>query len=139
MKLAYPACFTKDPESDAYSVVVPDLPGCISWADNLAETILMGTEAASGWIITNLEKGRTIPLPSPLDTIKPDENNGSFVSILALDLDTYVAKYGKKPVKKSLDFEIPAWLDTFIDSEHINLSRLMLEALTEKHRQTYIQ
>ena len=139
MELAYPACFTKDPDSDAYSVVVPDLPGCISWADSLADTILMGTEAAAGWMITNLEKGRPIPPPSQLDTIKPSDDKGSFVSLLAIDLDTYTAKYGKKSVKKSLDVEIPIWLDTFANSEHISLPHLMIEALTEKHRQRFIQ
>ena len=139
MKFAYPACFTKDPKSNAYSVIVPDLPGCISWADSLAETILMGAEAAAGWIITNLEKGRPIPQPSSLEAIKHDDYKDNFVSLLAIDLDTYTAKYGKNSVKKSLNIEIPVWLDTFANSENISLSHLIIEALTEKHRQMFIQ
>jgi predicted RNase H-like HicB family nuclease len=66
MKLSYPACFTKDEDSDTHFVVVPDLPGCMSWGDSLTEAIAMGIDAASGWILTYLEEGRSVPPPIAL-------------------------------------------------------------------------
>ena len=58
MKLTYPACFypceTKD---EGYTVEIPDLPGCVSEGDSLADAINMATDAASGWILDELEDG----------------------------------------------------------------------------------
>ena len=36
---------------------VPDLPGCTSGGATLAEAIIMGSDAASGWVLTELEDG----------------------------------------------------------------------------------
>lgn len=39
MKLTYPAIFHPDPEREgAYAVTVPDLPGCVSGGDTLANS-----------------------------------------------------------------------------------------------------
>ena len=42
MKLLYPAIFYPCEEKKGYTVVVPDLPGCVSEGDSLADPILMG-------------------------------------------------------------------------------------------------
>ena len=126
MKLIYPACFYKDEKSDAYAVVVPDLPGCATGGNTLADAISMGIDAASGWVLTELESGRPIPPASDVNTVHPEE--GSFVSLLALDMDAYAAKYGTKAVRKNLT--IPAWLNTFAEDNGINFSEVLQEALT---------
>jgi predicted RNase H-like HicB family nuclease len=94
MKIAYPACFYGDPETGAYAVEVPDLPGCATGADNLTDAILMGIDAASGWVLTELEEGRHAPPASAIGDIQPDE--GGFVNLLALDIDAYAEKYGRE-------------------------------------------
>ena len=38
-------------EKEGCTVVVPDLPGCVSEGDSLADAILMGTDAACGWLL----------------------------------------------------------------------------------------
>lgn len=43
MKLLYPAIFYPCEEKEDCTVVVPDLPGCVSEGDTLADAILMGT------------------------------------------------------------------------------------------------
>jgi predicted RNase H-like HicB family nuclease len=137
MRLAYPACFYKEDEGEGYAVVVPDLPGCVSGGDSLAEAILMGIDAASGWIITELEDGLPAPPASPIGSIKLDEEIGSigFVSVLALDLDEYAKKYGKNNVTKNLELEMPAYLNTFAESQRINYSQVLQESLAEKYWQ----
>ena len=132
MKLTYPACSYPDEEKEgAYAVVVPDLPGCVSGGDTLAEAILMGTDAASGWVLDELEDGKTIPPASPLESITPDP--GGFVSILVLDMDSYAEKYGKKAVRKNLT--IPAWLNTFAENNNINFSQVLQDSLTAMYQQ----
>jgi len=133
MKLTYPACFYSDEEKKgAYAVVVPDLPGCVSGGNTLAEAILMATDAASGWILDELEDGKAAPEASPLENIIPD--HGGFVSILVLDMDAYTEKYGKKTVRKNLT--IPAWLNTFAEKNHINFSQVLQDSLTALYQQS---
>ena len=95
MKLTYPACFCKDDETGAYAVEVPDLPGCATGGDTLADAILMGIDAASGWVLTELEDGKPIPPSSPIDSIRPESNG--FASILVLDMDAYAENTVLKP------------------------------------------
>lgn len=133
MKLAYPACLYPDPEKPgAYAVAVPDLPGCVSGGDTLAEAILMATDAASGWVLDELEDGKPVPAATPIGGVAPDSPDG-FVTLLALDMDAYAEKYGDKAVRKNLT--IPAWLNTFAEASHINFSQVLQEALTAIYQQ----
>ena len=126
MKLTYPACFYPcEKKEGAYTVEVPDLPGCVSEGETLADAILMATDAASGWVLDELEDGRPAPAASPLEKVVPDE--GGFVNMLVLDMDAYAEKYGEKAVRKNLT--IPAWLNTFGESNHINFSQVLQDAL----------
>lgn len=132
MKLTYPACFYPDGEKKgAYAVVVPDLPGCVSGGDTLAEAMFMGMDAASGWVLDELEDGKPAPPASPLESITPEP--GGFVSMLVLDMDAYAEKYGEKAVRKNLT--IPAWLNTFAEKNHINFSQVLQDSLTAIYQQ----
>lgn len=126
MKLVYPACFYQDEETKQYTVEVPDLPGCVTGGQTLADAILMAQDAASGWVLGELEDGKPIPNASEIGTVEPD--NGGFVSLLTLDMDAYAEKYGNKVVRKNLT--IPAWLNTFAEKQRINFSRVLTDALT---------
>ena len=131
MKLTYPAIFYEG--EGGYSVEVPDLPGCTSGGATLAEAIIMGTDAASGWVLTELEDGKPAPKASPIKKIRPD--TGGFVSMLVLDLDAYTEKYGNKAVRKNLT--IPAWLNTYAEEKNINFSQVLQESLTALYKQEY--
>jgi predicted RNase H-like HicB family nuclease len=108
MKLTYPAIFYPLEEGNGYTIEVPDLPGCVTEGDTLAEAILMGIDAASVWILTELEEKKRVPKASDMKSIHPE--HGGFVNILAFDMDSYAEKYGDKTVRKNLT--IPAWLNT---------------------------
>jgi predicted RNase H-like HicB family nuclease len=129
MKLTYPAIFYKG--DGGYAVEVPDLPGCVSGGDTLAEAILMGTDAASGWILDELEDGKPIPQASPIETVCPGA--GGFISMLVLDMDAYAEKYGNKAVRKNLT--IPAWLNTFAEANNINFSKILQDSLLAMYEQ----
>lgn len=124
-KLLYPACFYPAKEG-GYTVVVPDLPGCVSEGDTLAEAIEMAVDAASGWILDEWEDGKTVPTPGNVKDTHLDSADG-FVSLIALDMDAYAEKYGDKAVRKNLT--IPAWLNTFAESQHINFSKVLQDSL----------
>ncbi|KIR03207.1 hypothetical protein P261_02022 [Lachnospiraceae bacterium TWA4] len=129
MKLVYPAIFYPCEEKKGYTVEVPDLTGCISEGDSLVNAIEMGTDAACGWILGELEEGNDIPKASDYKDIVPDEPDG-FVNLLVLDIDSYIERYGSKTVRKNIT--IPAWLNTYGEKNHINFSKVLQEALLLK-------
>ncbi len=125
MKLVYPAVFTPCIEKEGYTVTVPDLPGCISEGDSLVDSISMGTDAACGWILGELEDGNDIPAPTDFNSISVDD--GSFVNLLVLDMDSYAEQYGKSAVRKNIT--IPAWLNAYGEKNHVNFSKVLQDAL----------
>lgn len=129
MKLTYPAIFYPfEDKENGFTVEVPDLPGCISEGDTLADAILMATDAASGWVLDELEDGNPVPTATPLSEIQVEEDG--FVNLLVLDMDAYSEKYGSKAVRKSLT--IPAWLNTFAEKRNVNFSQVLQEALKQQ-------
>ena len=129
MKLVYPAIFTPyEDGSGGYAVEFPDLPGCVTGGDDMAEAIFMAEDAASGWVLTELEDGKKAPKASEFGGINTEP--GQFVNMVALDMDTYAEKYGSKAVKKTLT--IPAWLNDLADKNNINYSQTLQDALIKK-------
>lgn len=127
MKLAYPAIFTPyEDKTGGYTVEFPDLPGCVTDGKDLADAIFMAVDVASGWILTELEDGNKAPAASDIHSVKVPE--GSVLSMVALDMDAYAEKYGKKAVKKTLT--IPAWLNTYVEENGISCSRVLQETLS---------
>lgn len=127
MKLTYPAIFYPcENKPNAYTVEVPDLPGCVTEGETLADAILMATDAASGWVLDELEEGNSVPEASLPENIIPEDEG--FVNLIVLDMDTYAEKYGNKAVRKNLT--IPAWLNTFGELNHVNFSQVLQDSLT---------
>lgn len=131
MRLAYPIILIPfDDKSGGYTVEIPDLPGCVTEGRDLADALLMAEDAASGWVLTELEEGRPAPKaskPSEIRTESPDQ----LVSMVALDMDSYAAKYGSRSIRKNVT--IPAWLDIWAESAGINYSGALRDALEAKY------
>ncbi|MDR3148531.1 MAG: type II toxin-antitoxin system HicB family antitoxin [Oscillospiraceae bacterium] len=132
MKLVYPACFYRNEENDGFTAVFPDLPGCVTCGSSLAESALMAEDAASGWVLDEMEDGNEIPQASAIDSVVPDD--GGFVSLVALDMDSYAEKYGNKAIRKNLT--IPAWLNTFAEAKGVNFSKVLQNALESMYHQS---
>ena len=114
MKLTYMAyCYPCENKKGAYTVEVPGLPGCVSEGSNLVEAIEMAPDAASGWILDELEDGNPVPPSDISDSFATNSN--CIPTVLVLDIDSYAEKYGSKAVRKNLT--IPAWLNTFAEKK----------------------
>lgn len=125
MKLLYPAIFYPFEDGKGYAVEVPDLPGCITEGYDLADAILMATDAASGWVLDELEDGKEPPKASdPSELIIPE--NG-LLNLLLLDMDAYAEKYGHKAVCKNIT--IPAYMNSYIEERDLSLSKIVREAV----------
>lgn len=128
MRLIYPAIFYPCKEKEGYTVEIPDLPGCVSEGDSLADAIVMGTDAASGWVLDELEDGKPVPEASTLADLKVEE--GGIINLLVLDMDSYAEKYGEKAVRKNIT--IPAFMNTFLEENGFSLSKIAQDAIGQK-------
>lgn len=66
----YPVAIEPGSDTEAFGVVVPDLPGCFSAGDTLEEAFIQAEEAITGWIETALDAGQEIPKPSSIEVLK---------------------------------------------------------------------
>ncbi len=121
MKYVYPAVFT--PLEDGYDVYVPDLPGCRTCGDSLAEAIEMAEDAVSLWLWDTEEEKGVIP---PASATLPHEAP-QFVTLIKADTEAYRRQMDNRAVKKTLS--IPAWLNHQAEAAHVNFSGVLQEAL----------
>ena len=130
MKLAYPAIITYCEDDNSYSVEFPDLPGCVSGGFSLIEAIEMGVDAASGWILTEIEDGNVIPKASDPREINIADDK-SFINMLVLDMDSYSKKYSSKCIRKNVT--LPKWVNTLAEKNNVNFSQLLQNTIVEKY------
>lgn len=65
--MRYPIATEPGTAATAWGVVVPDLPGCFSAGDTMADAIVNATEAITAWIEAVLDDGGDIPMPGAID------------------------------------------------------------------------
>ena len=129
MKYVYPVCIYPG-DISGYTVIVPDLPGCVTEGDTISDALEKAIDAASGWVLDELEDGKKPPVASAPEQITADEYEGGMVSIVMLDIDAYAEKYGSKAVRKNCT--IPAWLNTAAEKAHLNFSQVLQAGLQER-------
>lgn len=139
MFVNYPALFLKEKDSDAYTVVFPDLQGCISCGDNLNEALKMAQDALGAYLFEYYTKPELIPKATNLNEIEIELDEGdkeyisyedSFKNYVSLDLTNYVKKSSNKNVKKTLT--IPSYLNEAGIENNINFSLVLQEALKKE-------
>ena len=62
LNLTYPITLYPEPDG-GYTVMLADLPGCLSQGDTLEEAVANIKEAQIAWIETALQCGDEIPVP----------------------------------------------------------------------------
>lgn len=90
LSLDYPFHAVPD-EAGGWTIIYPDLPGCLSIADTLADLPAMAEEARRLWIEVEYERGSDIPLPS-----YPEEYSGKFNLRLPRSLHRSLAKSAER-------------------------------------------
>ena len=93
MKYAYPAIFTPAAEG-GYDVKVPDLPGCRTCGDDLADAIFMAEDAISMWLWAAENKNEVIPAATVLQSVEAPR----FINYVYADTDAYRKKNDARAV-----------------------------------------
>lgn len=123
-KLIYPAVFHPE-EVGGYSVDFPDLLGCVTEGDTLAEAIRMAEDALGIYLYTLKEEGEEAPAPS--DPADVEVSGRDFVSLVEYDEVEYLKRTDSHSVKKTLT--IPAWMDTLARENNLNFSNVLQNAI----------
>lgn len=126
-KYVYPAVFTAE-EEGGYSIHFPDLEGCYTQGEDLAEGLEMAKDVLCLVLYGLEEEQKEIPAASALNEVKAEENQ--IVTLVACDTIEYRKFFDNRAVKKTLS--IPNWLNTMAERANINFSGVLQDALKEK-------
>lgn len=136
MVLLYPVIFTATHDKkDTYLVYIPDLDG-MTEGRGLKDAIRMARDYMGCSLYQ--KKDELIPSSESLSQIKvskspfykKEKEEDSFVSLVDFDLDAYRKMMNQKSVRRNVS--IPAWLNQAAEEAHINVSRVLQDALMEK-------
>ena len=120
MNTAYPAIVHA--EDGTYWVEFPDLEGCFSDGDSLADAIANASDALGGYLCSLSDRGIDAPKASDIKAI---DAGSDFVTIIVTDPLAY--KRSTKSIKKTLT--IPEWLNEEAEKRHVNFSSVLQKAL----------
>ena len=121
MEYVYPAIFHKN-EGESYTVIYPDLPGCISEGKNLGNALYMAQSALKQWIGYLTDKKLEIPPASALEDIKTSADE--LINLICAEVKD------SKAVKRTVS--IPKWMDEKAIQSGLSLSRVLQDALAER-------
>jgi len=124
MKYVYPAIFEDD--DGKIGVSVPDIPGCFTFGDDMAEALLMAEDAIAMMLVQYENEGQSVPVASSISDIKTD----GIVSLVLADTEKWRKQFDNKAVKKTLT--IPSWLNSLAEKAGLNFSQVLQEALQTK-------
>ena len=132
MRNVYPVIFTKTEEN--ILVEVPDLR-IMTEGKDMADAIYMARDAIGLHGITLEDLGEVIPAASDMAEI--DAAKGTFaaegigiISMVDVDFAEYRRRVDNKTVRRNVT--LPNWLNREAEAAHINVSKVLQEALMAK-------
>ena len=100
MEYVYPAIFHQNKDG-SYTIIYPDLPGCISEGKSLGNAMYMAQSALAQWVGYLTDKKQAIPIASPIEKVKTSKSE--FVNFI------YAEVKDAKAVKRTIS--IPKWMN----------------------------
>jgi len=126
-KYAFPAVFEPDKEAGGYCVYFPDIEGCYTQGEDIADAIEMAGDALCLMLYAMEKKDLDIPKASQSSDIeaKPDD----IVNWIACDTKYYKNYFENKAVK--VDVTLPLWLKEEGEKKHVNFSQILQNGVKE--------
>lgn len=100
-KEMYPALFSAD-GNGGYTVEFPDLVGCVTEGDTLAEAVEMA-EDALGIYLFSLSEGKKV-FPEATDPVSIKCEQGEFIDLVKWDEEEYLKRTDNRVVKRRFPF-----------------------------------
>lgn len=121
----YPAVLTQ--YEGNIGISFPDLPGCVSNADNLEKAAKYAKEVLALHLFGMEEGGYEIPVPSAIDKIKLETNE--IPLLVEVYMPLYRAAIENTTTKTTVT--MPQWLKTLAEEKKVNFSQVLQAALKE--------
>ncbi len=122
MEYVYPAIFNQNSDG-SYTIMYPDLPGCISEGKSLSNALYMAKDALTQWLSYLTENGEEIPFATDIVLVNK-KHKDSIVTLISADLKDYRA------VKRTIS--LPKWMDEKASAAGLSLSRVLQDALKKR-------
>ncbi len=127
-KLTYQGVF-EPAEGTAFGVYFPDLPGCTSYGETLAEA-QKNAQDALGLHIYGLEQdGDPVPEPSAVPEVDPETADGFLVCPVTIFPSIVRDELDNRRVKTNVT--IPAWVRELAQNQGLNCSKLLEAAILD--------
>ena len=126
-KYVYPAVFEPDEEAGGYCVYFPDIEGCYTQGENIAEAIEMAQDALCLMLYDMEKKGVDLPVASTPSDIKAKP--GEVVNLVTCDTRYYKHYFESKSVK--VNVTLPLWLKEEGERKHVNFSQVLQNGVKE--------
>lgn len=123
MRIQYPVLIEKGAKGNAWGVIVPDLPGCFSAADEEADILDNAREA----ILLHLEALEDVPHPSSLESI---DSAGFTIGLVDVDLSQIHG--AAKRINITIPAGVLARIDAAANAAGMNRSAFLTEAAIKK-------
>jgi len=126
----YPAIFTPslvDNRGTVYTVEIPDIPGCITEGESIAEAMSMAREALAGCILAMKQAKEDVPAPSNYHDVEKLADDDDFITLVDIDLNDYMRKKETKSIIKTVS--LPQWLAIMAEEAGISYSQTLQNAL----------
>ena len=123
MKYTYTAVFT--PEEGGFNVNFPDIPGCYTCGDDVADALHMAQDVLN-MALCDLEADKK-PIPPASKQRDIQVTDEQFMSVVSADTEAYRQFCTERAIKKTLT--IPGWLNERAEHANINFSSVLQEAL----------
>lgn len=118
----YPAIFHPNhDEEGSYTVVFPDLPGCITEGKSLENAIYMASDALRVWLTCTAEASEEIPPASEFRKIQTEGDE--FVNLVRAVIRD------NRAIRRTVS--LPKWLDEKASDAGLSLSKILQDALKE--------
>lgn len=132
MTNVYPVIFTQVDEK--ILIEVPDL-NILTEGLNIADAIEMARDAIGLKVISLQDDSIDIPPASQLDKIRLEDGKftefgNSYISLVDIDFVEYRKKIDNKTVRRNVT--LPNWLNQEAEKAHLNVSKVLQEALMLK-------
>jgi predicted RNase H-like HicB family nuclease len=125
-KYTYPAIFEKE-EEGGYSIYFPDIEGCYTQAEDLADGIENAGDALCLMLYELEKEKKDIPKVTNIKDVKA--NSDDIITLIACDTQFYKNYFESKSVK--INTTIPLWLKEEGEKKNANFSQILQNGVKE--------
>lgn len=117
----YPATFHPN-DDGTYTVIFPDLPGCITEGKSLENALYMAQDALTTWLEYTIDHNELVPEASRLQSVSLEGEE--FANLIRAEIKDNHA------VRRTVS--IPKWMDDMVSEAGLSLSRVLQDALKSR-------